>query len=88
MRSKYLQACSSVQNQGFCKKLDKKGHKNDLLGNRSNKKKLQPLTNLIQNLNQYVRSTTQNQDMQRGCLQVCCSVQNHGFCQKVVKKRV
>jgi hypothetical protein len=50
MRSKYLQACSFVQNQGFCKKLAKKGRKNDLLGNRSNKKKLQPLTNLIQNL--------------------------------------
>jgi hypothetical protein len=37
MRSKYLQACSSVQNQGFCKKVTKKGLKNDLLGNRSNK---------------------------------------------------
>jgi hypothetical protein len=37
MRSKYLQACYSVQNQGFCKKVAKKGHKNDLLGNRSNK---------------------------------------------------
>jgi hypothetical protein len=37
MRSKYLQACSSVQNQGFCKKVNKKGLKNDLLGSRSNK---------------------------------------------------
>jgi hypothetical protein len=38
MRSKYLQACFSVQTQGFCKKVAKKGRKNDLLlGNRSNK---------------------------------------------------
>ena len=37
MRSKHLQACSSDQNQGFCKKVAKKGCKNDLLGNRSNK---------------------------------------------------
>jgi hypothetical protein len=37
MRSKYLHACSSVQNKGFCKKVAKKGRKNDLLGNRSNK---------------------------------------------------
>jgi hypothetical protein len=35
MRSKYLQACSSVQNQGFRKMVTKKGRKNDLLGNRS-----------------------------------------------------
>jgi hypothetical protein len=37
MRSKYLRACSSVQNQGFCKKVPKKGRKNNILGNRSNK---------------------------------------------------
>ena len=37
IRSKYLQACSSVQNQSFCKKVVKKGRKNDLLGNRSEK---------------------------------------------------
>ena len=37
MRSKYLQACSSIQNQGFYKKVTKKGCKNDRLGNRSNK---------------------------------------------------
>ena len=28
-----------------------------------------------------------NQDIQSGCLQVCCSVQNQDFCQKVVKKK-
>jgi hypothetical protein len=37
MRSKYLQTCFSVQNQRFCKQIAKKGRKNDLLGNRSNK---------------------------------------------------
>ena len=38
MGSKYLQAGSSVQNQSFCKRIAKKGRKNDLLlGNRSNK---------------------------------------------------
>jgi hypothetical protein len=38
MRRKYLQACSSVQNQGFCEAVAKNGCKNNLLGNRSNKK--------------------------------------------------
>ena len=28
-----------------------------------------------------------NQDIQSGCLQVCCSVQNKDFCQKVVTKK-
>ena len=37
IRSKYLQACSSVQSQDSCQKVVKKGRKNDLLGNRSNK---------------------------------------------------
>jgi hypothetical protein len=85
MRSKYLQACSSVQNQGFWKKMPKKGRRNNILGNRSNKENYnnwQPL----QNLNQHVYGMLQNQDMQSGCLQACCSVQNEDFCQKVVKK--
>ena len=39
MRSEYfLQACYSVQNRRFCKKVAKKESKNDLLGNRFNKK--------------------------------------------------
>ena len=33
MRSKYLQVCSSVQNQRFCKKVAKNGRKNDVLDN-------------------------------------------------------
>ena len=37
MRSKYLQVCPSVQNQGFCKNITKKGSENDLLRNHSNK---------------------------------------------------
>jgi hypothetical protein len=34
-----------------------------------------------------VYSMLQNQDMESGCLQVCCSVQNQDFCQNVVKKK-
>jgi hypothetical protein len=30
MRSKYLQACFSVENRGFCKQVAKKARKNDL----------------------------------------------------------